>query len=145
VGFQERDDIANPFVLGEYLRFAQTEEFLNPRQWLVMIPTPFSFPASAGEGEFGDAGFVEVAKSFRNHAVELVLGGFGEWEVEAFFMGEGERDAAVFCSVGAGEEAGVVAVLHVLSIGFENLGVCAGLRKNFAQHGQIKPECGSEP
>jgi hypothetical protein len=37
-------------------------------------------------------------------------------------MGEGECDAAVFCSVGAGEEAGVVAVLHVLSIGFESKG-----------------------
>ena len=38
VGFQKRDDIADQFVFGEYLGFAQTEEFLNPRQWLVMIP-----------------------------------------------------------------------------------------------------------
>jgi hypothetical protein len=36
LGFQERNDIADQFVFRENLRFAQTEEFLNPRQWLEM-------------------------------------------------------------------------------------------------------------
>jgi hypothetical protein len=38
LGFQKRDDIADQFVFGEDFCFAQTEEFLNPRQWLEMIP-----------------------------------------------------------------------------------------------------------
>ena len=74
----------------------------------------------------------------------MFLGGFGEREGEAFFVGEGERDAAVLRGVGAGEETGVVAVLHVLAVGLEHAGVGAGLRKHFAEHGEIKPERGSE-
>ena len=59
-------------------------------------------------------------------------------------MGEREGDAAVLRRVGAREKAGVVAVLHVLAIGFEDAGVGTGLRKNFAQHGEIKPKGGSK-
>ena len=44
----------------------------------------------------------------------------------------------------AGEEAGVIAILHVLAIGFENARVGTGLRENLAQHGEIEPERGSE-
>ena len=106
---------------------------------------PLSFLASAGECELCDAGFVEVAESFSNHAVELLLGSLSQREIEAIFMGEGKRDATVLRSVGAGEEARVVAVLHILSIGFENLRVSAGLEKNLAQHCEIMSEGGSEP
>jgi hypothetical protein len=43
-----------------------------------------------------------------------------------------------------GEKAGVVAILHVFAVGFEDAGVGTGLRKNLAQHRQVKPERGSE-
>jgi hypothetical protein len=36
LGLQEWDDIADQFVFGEQLRFAQTKEFLNPRHWLEL-------------------------------------------------------------------------------------------------------------
>jgi hypothetical protein len=35
------------------------------------------------EGELGDAGFVEVAETFGDHAVVLFLGGAGERQIEA--------------------------------------------------------------
>ena len=73
------------------------------------------FFASAGESECSDTGLVEVAETFGNHAVVLFLGSLGKRKVEALLMGERERDAAVLRRVGAGEEAGVVAVLHVLA------------------------------
>ena len=74
----------------------------------------------------------------------MLLGSFGEREIEPFFVGERERDATVLRGVGAGEKAGVVAVLHILTISFENPRVGTGLRENLAQHGEIKTECGSE-
>jgi hypothetical protein len=57
--------------------------------------------ASVGESEFSDARFVEVAETFCNHAVVLLLGGFGKREIEALLVGEGESDAAVLSRVGA--------------------------------------------
>ena len=58
--------------------------------------------------------------------------------------GDHECDPAALRGVRAGEEAGVIAILHVLAIGFENARVGTGLRENLAQHGEIKPERGSE-
>jgi len=47
--------------------------------------------------------------------------------------GDHECDPAVLRGVRAGEEAGVIAILHVLAIGFENARVRTGLRENLAQ------------
>jgi hypothetical protein len=125
IGLASIAQIAEGSVCYGALRHNCSEGFLDKINRISKLPKMvglwLSFPASAGEGEFSDAGFVEVTESFRNHAVKLVLGGFGEREMEAFFMGEGERDAAVLRGVGTGEEAGVVTVLHVLAIGFQNL------------------------
>ena len=127
----------DPFVLNH----RQRQGAVKGEVWVEFLCLIF---ASVGESEFSDARFVEVAETFCNHAVVLLLGGLGEREVEALLMGEGEGDAAVLRRVGAGEEARVVAVLHVLAIGFKDAGVGTGLRKNFAQHGEIKPKGGSE-
>ena len=35
-GFQERDDLVDPFVFGKGLCFSQSEEFLNPWERLEM-------------------------------------------------------------------------------------------------------------
>ncbi len=39
-----------------------------------------------------------------------------------------------------GEEAGVLAVLHIFTVGFQHARVGAGLGKNFAQHREIETE-----
>src|SRR5436190_1426329 len=79
------------------------------------------------EGELGDAGFVEVAKAFRDHSVVLFLGCTREGQIETEIAREFERDAAVFGSVRGGEEAAVLAILHVFAVGFEHARVRTGL------------------
>ena len=81
------------------------------------------------EGEFGDAGFVEVAEAFGDHAVVLVFGCARERQIETEFAREFERDPAVFGGVRGGEKATVLSVLHVFAVGFEHARVRAGLRK----------------
>ena len=96
------------------------------------------------EGEFGDAALVEATEAEGDHAVELLFGGAGERHGETGFRAEDPGDGGVFGGVSAGEEAGVVAVLHVLAVGLEDLRVGARLGKHFAQHGEIEPERGAE-
>ena len=86
------------------------------------------------EGEFGDAGFVEIAEVFGDHAVVLFLRGQREWQVETEIAREFERDPAVFGGVRRGEKAAVFAVLHVFAVGFEHARMGAGLGKNLSQH-----------
>ena len=71
------------------------------------------------EGELGDAGFVEVAEAFGDHAVVLFLCGARERQIEAEIAREFEGDPAVFGGVRCGEKAAVLAVLHVFAVGFE--------------------------
>ena len=53
--------------------------------------------------------------------------------VEAVFVGEGQRDAAVLGGVGGGEKHVVRAVLHVLAVGLEHAAVRAGFCEHLAQ------------
>ena len=96
------------------------------------------------KGEFGDAALVETTEAEGDHAVELLFGGAGERHGKAGFGAEDPGDGRVFGGVSPGEEAGVVAVLHVFAIGLEDLGISARLGKHFAQHGEIEPERGAE-
>jgi hypothetical protein len=63
------------------------------------------------EREFGDAGLVEVAAAFGDHAVVLFLCGAREWQIEAKTSREFDRDPAVFgcvrCVENLGESIGV--------------------------------------
>ena len=86
------------------------------------------------ERELGDAGFVEVAEAFGDHAVVLFLGCTRERQIETEIVREFERDSAVFRRMRGGEKAAVLAVLHVFAVGLEYARVRAGLRKNFAKH-----------
>ena len=86
------------------------------------------------ERELGDAGFVEFAEAFGDHAVVLFLCGAGEWQIEAESAREFESNPAVFGGVRSGEKAAVLAVLHVFAVGFEYARVRTGLRENFPQH-----------
>src|ERR1043166_94609 len=95
---------------------------------------------AAFEGQLGNAGLVQFAQAFFLHAVELFLGGRGEWRVDLLLFREVERNAGIFRRVCRGEEAGVLAVLHVFAVGREHTGIGAGLGKNFAQHGEVKPQ-----
>ena len=56
------------------------------------------------------------------------------------FAAEAQGDAGVLGGVRGGEEAGVVAVLHVFAVGLEHARIGAGLGKDFAQHREIEPE-----
>jgi len=69
------------------------------------------------EGEFGDAGFVEFAEAELDHAAELFVGRGGQREIEFGVFGESEGDPAVLGGVRGAEEAGVFAVLHILTVG----------------------------
>ena len=86
------------------------------------------------EGELGDAGFVEIAEAFGDHAVVLFLGRARERQIEANAAREREGNAAVLGGVGGGKKAAVLAILHVFAVGLEHARVRAGLRKNFAKH-----------
>ena len=90
--------------------------------------------AAIFERKLGDAGFVELAEAFGDHAVVLFLRGARERQIETEIAREFERDAAVFGGVRGGEKAAVLAVLHVFTVGFEHARVRTGLRKNFSQH-----------
>lgn len=93
------------------------------------------FGLAVRESEFGDAGFIELAEAGFGHFGVLLPGGFGEGEVEALGFGEGEGDAGIFGGVFCGEEAGVVAVLHIFAIGLEDARVGTGEGEDFAEHG----------
>ena len=71
------------------------------------------------ERELGDAGFVEVAEVFGDHAVVLCLCGAREWQIEAEIARELECDPAVLGGVRGGEKAATLVVLHVFAVGFE--------------------------
>ena len=77
-------------------------------------------PVVIFERELGDAGFVELAEAFGDHAIVLFLGGARERQIEAEVAREIERDPAVFGGVSSGEKAAVLAVLHVFAVGFEH-------------------------
>ena len=108
-------------------RTTHWDKIIKLVSWEYRGRAPLSFLTSAEESEFSDTGFIQVAEPLGNHAVELRSGGLSKREMETFFVGKCERDAAILRCMGAGEEAGVVAVLHILSVGFENLGVRASL------------------
>ena len=91
-------------------------------------------PTAIFEGELGDAGFIELAEAFLDHAVVLFLGSVRERQIKTKLARECERDPAVFGGVRGGEKAAVLAVLHVFSVGFEHARVRTGLRENFSQH-----------
>ena len=69
------------------------------------------------ERELGDAGFVEVAETFGDHAVVLFLGGARERQIETEIARELENDPAVFGCMRGGEKAATLAVLHVFAVG----------------------------
>ena len=60
------------------------------------------------EGELGNAGFVELAEVFRDHAVVLSLRRAGERQIEAQAAREFGRDATIFGRVGGGEKQLVI-------------------------------------
>src|SRR5438094_6100110 len=72
------------------------------------------------ERELGDAGLIEFAQAFFDHAVILLLGGRGEWQIEPFLFGQIECDAGVLGGMSRRKEAGMLAVLHVFAIGLED-------------------------
>ena len=86
------------------------------------------------ESELGDSRFVELAQTFRDHALILVFGRLGQWEIKTELTPEVECDAAVFRGVRGGKETTVIAILHVFAIGFQDARVCARLREDFAKH-----------
>ena len=100
--------------------------------------------AASGEGEFGDAAFVEIAQAQCNHTVVLGFCRGGQREMEVFFGGQCEGDAAVFCGMGGGEEAGMVAMKHVFPVRCQNTGVGTCLGKNFEDCEEVEPESGGE-
>lgn len=74
----------------------------------------------------------------------MLVGSRRERGVDLLVLHEGEGDAGVLRGVGAGEEAGVIAVHHVLAIGDEHAGVCAGLGEDFHDLLEIVTEGGGE-
>src|SRR5712691_4550936 len=93
---------------------------------------------STFEGKLGDAGLVQLAQTFRDHALVLFLGRAREQKLETELTRKFERDAAVFGRVRGGKEAAVVAVLHIFAISFQDARRRAGLRKDFTERFQIK-------
>ena len=51
---------------------------------------------STGEGELGNAGFIELTFAKLDHSIVLILGGLGKWEVESGGLSEFESDPGVF-------------------------------------------------
>src|SRR5207237_7051000 len=86
------------------------------------------------ECQLGDSRLIELAQTFRDHALVLFFSRAREWKLETELTRQLERDATVFRGVRRGKETTVVAVLHVFAVGLEHARVCAGLRKHFAQH-----------
>ena len=71
------------------------------------------------EDELGDAGFVEVAEPFGDHAVVLALGCACERQIETEIAREFERDPLILGCVRGLDKAATLAVLHVFAVGFE--------------------------
>ena len=101
---------------------------------------PRLFWTASFEGEFSDAAFVQVPQSDVDHLAVLGERCCGEGEFEVLFFRKGEGDAAIFGCVLSTEEAGVVPVHHVFAVRHEDPAVCAGLRENLAEHGEIEVE-----
>ena len=89
----------------------------------------------AFERQFGNAGLIELTQTFVDHAAILFERRGGERKIQPGFLRQFERDAGILGGVSGAEKTGVFAVLHVFTIGRENTGTRAGLRKYFAQHG----------
>ncbi len=85
VGFQERDDIADQFVFGEDLGFAQAEEFLNPRQWLE------TGVRQSRDGDFLSIGKTSPVADFAGSAVrQPIEAGWGALGWNPAFLVPGE-------------------------------------------------------
>ena len=71
------------------------------------------------EGELGDAGFVELPRPSVIMRVVLFLCGACQRQIETRIVCGFERDPVVLGCVRGAEEAAVLVVLHVFSVGFE--------------------------
>lgn len=96
------------------------------------------------EGEFGDAGFVEVAEAEGDHFLVLSLGGGVEGKVESDLLSDGGGDAAVFGGMFGAEPAVVLTRDHVGGVGFEDARVGAGLGEDLADEIKVVTESGGE-
>lgn len=88
-----RENFAQKRQFQPELGFKSEARFL----WCVFPDQPplGLFFTPARKSKFSDAGFVEVAEAFGNHAVVLLLGGLREREIEALFVREGDGNTAV--------------------------------------------------
>jgi hypothetical protein len=68
----------------------------------------------------------------------LVASASGSFDFLLF--GEFEGDAGIFGGMRGAEEAGMFAILHVFAVGLQDARIGAGLRKNFAEHREVKAE-----
>src|SRR2546423_15049723 len=97
---------------------------MKRRSWAIQLIVSIGcLPARSGsifEGELGDAGLVEFAEPFCDHATVLLLGCARERQIKTGTTREIERDAAVLRRMCGGEKASVLAVLHIFAIGFEH-------------------------
>ena len=82
---------------------------------------------SLEKGKLSDPGFVELTEVGGYHAVVLLLGGFGQRQEKARSAGEVKGDSRIFRSVCAGKLAGVLPILHILAVSFEDSRVGSGL------------------
>ena len=90
--------------------------------------------------QFRNPRLIQFTQPCLDHAVVLFRGGGGEGEIQVLRLGELEGDAGIFGGVRGGKKAGVVAVLHVLAVGLEHAGTRAGLREDFAEHGEVQAQ-----
>ena len=72
------------------------------------------------ECELGDARFIELAQTFRNHRVVLFFRCPRKRQIETELFSKLQRDTAVFGGMGGGEKTTVIAILHVLAVGLQD-------------------------
>src|ERR1041385_2120644 len=103
-------------------------------QLIVSIGCLLARSGSIFEGELSNAGFIQLAQRFRDHAIVLLFVRAREGKIETDTARERKCDPAVFRRMSRREKATVLAVLHVFAIGLKHARGGAGLPKHFAQH-----------
>src|SRR3954469_10710381 len=92
------------------------------------------------ERELRDPAFIEITETECDHSLVLLLGRARERKMQAGLRTEDPRDGRIFRRMCCREKTRVVAILHVLAIGFQHLRICAGLQEHLPQHPEIEAE-----
>ena len=114
-------------------RIFQRLEADSRRMFLFPCDLFFSL-VTIGEGQLRNSRFIEFTQPHIDHFLKLFLCGCAQRKFLFGTLRQIQGDPRILGRVCCAEEARVIPLLHVLTIGLQYSGICASLAEHFAQH-----------